>query len=290
MARIIELTWQDIYSRAANLSNKINITFPKVYAIPRGGIPAALALDRYKPLYMVTKPEEADCFIDDIIASGKTRDYYQKKYNKPFFALIPDPEPFVWYVFPWEIEDGKDKSHEDIFVRLIEYVGEDPNRQGLIETPKRMAKAWKEWTSGYAMNEEDILKTFEDGAENYDQMITVKDIPIYSHCEHHLAAIIGTATISYIPDRRIVGLSKLVRLADMFARRLQVQERLTTQIADALFEHLEPLGVGVIIKARHMCMESRGVCKPGTETVTTALRGNFFDPKVKKEFLCLAGD
>ena len=130
---------------------------------------------------------------------------------------------------------------------------------------------------------------FEDGAEKHDQMVTVKDIPIYSHCEHHLAPIFGTATISYIPNGKIVGLSKLSRLADMYARRLQVQERLTDQIADALFEHLEAKGVGVVIKARHMCMESRGICQQGHHTITTALRGAMRDePDTRAEFLRLA--
>ena len=139
------------------------------------------------------------------------------------------------------------------------------------------------------MDPKSILKVFEDGAEKHDQMVTVKDIPFYSHCEHHLAPFFGTVTISYIPNGRIVGLSKLSRLADAYARRLQVQERLTEQIADALVEHLQPLGVGVLIKARHLCMESRGVCQQGHHTVTTALRGAIKDePQTRSEFLRLA--
>jgi len=120
-------------------------------------------------------------------------------------------------------------------------------------------------------------------------MVIVKDIPIYSHCEHHLASIFGTASIAYIPNGKIVGLSKLSRLADAFARRLQVQERLTNQIADAMVEHLAPIGVGVLIRARHMCMESRGVCQQGHHTITTALRGAIKDePQTREEFLRLA--
>lgn len=162
-------------------------------------------------------------------------------------------------------------------------------REGLQETPQRVAKAWEFWCSGYDKDPAEILKVFEDGAENHDQMVTVKDIPIYSHCEHHMAPIFGTVTISYIPDGKIVGLSKLSRLADMYARRLQVQERLTDQIADALHTHLKPKGVGVLIKARHMCMESRGVCQQGHHTVTTALRGLLKEePETRAEFLALA--
>lgn len=175
------------------------------------------------------------------------------------------------------------------FVKLLENVPKDqPLRQGLEETPARMAKAWAHFTSGYAVDIAKLLKTFEDGAENYDEMVIVKNIPIYSRCEHHLESIFGTATIAYIPNGRVVGLSKLSRVADAFARRLQVQERLTTQIADALDEHLHPKGVGVIIKARHLCMEARGVCQQGHHTITSALRGVIKgDPTARAEFLSL---
>lgn len=167
--------------------------------------------------------------------------------------------------------------------------GEETLREGLQETPARVAKAWKHWTSGYGKDAGAILKVFEDGAEGYDEMVVVKDIPIYSHCEHHLAAIFGTATVAYIPDGRIVGLSKLSRLADMHARRLQVQERLTNDIAEDLWTHLRPRGVGVLIRARHMCMESRGVCQQGHHTITTALRGVFKDQsETRAEFMALA--
>lgn len=162
-------------------------------------------------------------------------------------------------------------------------------REGLRDTPNRVAKAWAHWVSGYDVDIAGLLKVFEDGAENYDQMVIVKEIPIYSKCEHHLADIFGTATIAYIPNGKIVGLSKLSRLADAFARRLQVQERLTAQIADALQEHLSPLGVGVVIKARHMCMESRGICQQGHHTITSALHGLLRDdPNARAEFLSLA--
>jgi GTP cyclohydrolase IA len=189
-----------------------------------------------------------------------------------------------------ELSKHEQKWKEEQVVRnLIEVLGENTLRGGLLETPERVIKAWKFWTSGYKMRAEDILKVFEDGAEAYDQMVVVKDIPLYSHCEHHMAAIFGTVTIAYIPDGKIVGLSKLSRLADMFARRLQVQERMTAQIADAMVEHLQPKGVGVLIKARHMCMESRGVCQQGHMTVTTALRGALLnEADARSEFLMLA--
>lgn len=165
----------------------------------------------------------------------------------------------------------------------------EPQREGLDETPKRVAKAFAHWFSGYDADIAGILKVFEDGAENYDEMVIVKDIPIYSKCEHHMADIFGTVTIAYIPNGKIVGLSKLSRLADAFARRLQVQERLTAQIADALVEHLGCKGVGVIMRARHMCMESRGLCQQGHHTITSALRGVLKeDPDARAEFITLA--
>lgn len=161
-------------------------------------------------------------------------------------------------------------------------------RPGLEETPDRVAKAWQFWTSGYTVNVADLLKCFEDGAEQADEMVVVKNIPLYSHCEHHLAAIFGTATVAYIPDGRIVGLSKLSRVVDAFARRLQVQERLTSQIAEAIWTNLAPLGVGVHIKARHLCMESRGICQQGHHTETTALRGVFkTDMAARAEFIAV---
>lgn len=156
---------------------------------------------------------------------------------------------------------------------LLGAVDPNQNREGLADTPQRVAKAWAQWTSGYDVDIASLLKTFEDGAEGYNEMVMVKDIPIYSKCEHHLADIFGTATIAYIPNTRVVGLSKLSRVADAFARRLQVQERLTTQIADALDTHLQPRGVGVVIRARHMCIESRGIAQQGSVTITSAFRG-----------------
>lgn len=167
--------------------------------------------------------------------------------------------------------------------------GDQPLREGLNETPARFAKAWEFWTSGYAIDAASILKTFEDGGEGYDEMVLVKDIPVYSKCEHHLADIFGTASVAYIPDGRIVGLSKISRLVNMHARRLQVQERLTNDVAQDLWDHLQPLGVGVIVKARHMCMESRGICQQGHYTVTSALRGAIKEqPAARQEFIKLA--
>ncbi|UNA00822.1 GTP cyclohydrolase I [Edwardsiella phage vB_EpM_ZHS] len=169
---------------------------------------------------------------------------------------------------------------------LLKAIGENPKRPGLVETPMRVAKAWAEWTSGYDQDPGEILKTFEDGAKGVDEMVVVKDIEIYSHCEHHLAPFFGVAHIAYIPNGKIVGLSKLARLADVFAHRLQVQERLTNEIAQALVDHLDPIGVGVVIEAKHFCMCSRGIKKQGSSTITSALRGAIKDQdKARAEFM-----
>jgi GTP cyclohydrolase I len=173
--------------------------------------------------------------------------------------------------------------------RLLVSLGEDPNRAGLVETPSRLVTAWKHWTSGYTQDPAELLKVFEDGAEEYNELIVIRGIPVYSHCEHHLAPFFGKATIGYVPNGKIVGLSKLTRLVNCFSRRLQVQERLTIQIANALMTHLEPKAAGVVIRCRHMCMESRGISTEGEETVTSAMLGEL-QPNLalRTEFLALA--
>lgn len=189
-----------------------------------------------------------------------------------------------------EVNNPSDTHGEFLITKLLQVLGEDPQREGLQETPKRVMKAWRHWTSGYNQAAADVLKTFEDGAEGTDEMVIVKDIQLYSHCEHHMAPFFGKAHVAYIPNKRIVGLSKLARVVDIFAHRLQVQERLTNQVANAIWETLEPIGVGVIIEATHFCMCSRGVNKQGSTTVTSALRGALKEkPEARAEFMALAG-
>jgi GTP cyclohydrolase I len=256
------------------------------YAVPRGGIPAALAIGRHIQLSLTESPNAADVIIDDLIDTGATSKRFP---GKPFFALIDKRTEYqsTWIVWPWE--GTAEGGIEDNIRRILQFVGEDPARGGLIETPKRVAKAWEFWCSGYDLDPADVLKTFEDGAEGQDEMIVVRDIPFYTHCEHHLAPFFGTATIGYIPNGKIVGLSKLSRVLKIFARRLQVQERLTSQVADAIEQHLGAIGVGVVVTARHLCMESRGICEQGSETVTSALRGVIkSEPSARSEFLRLA--
>src|SRR5690554_2543417 len=197
---------------AANIRSLIPIpegrSYHKAFAIPRGGISAALAIGAHTPIELVEDPAEADLFIDDLIDSGSTMEHWCDQYpGKPFFVLIDKREPGgdfhgQWIVFPWE--GDAQGGIEDNIRRLLQYVGDNPAREGLHETPKRVAKAWAHWCGGYGGDPAAILKVFEDGAEAHDQMVTVKDIPIYSHCEHHMAPIFGTVTISYIPNGKIV--------------------------------------------------------------------------------------
>ncbi|MBW6493878.1 MAG: GTP cyclohydrolase I FolE [Burkholderiaceae bacterium] len=172
--------------------------------------------------------------------------------------------------------------------RLLRSLGDDPDRPGLRDTPRRLERAWQHWMSGYQQDPAELLTAFEDGAEEYNELIVVRGIPVYSHCEHHLAPFFGTATIGYVPNQRIVGLSKLTRLVDVFAKRLQVQERLTRQIADSMMTHLDPIAVGVIIRCRHLCMESRGIRAIGEETTTSAMLGGLLtNSALRNEFLAL---
>lgn len=171
---------------------------------------------------------------------------------------------------------------------ILEALGEDPDRQGLQETPARVVKAWQSWFGGYQQDPLSMLKTFEDGAEKVDELVLEVNIPVFSHCEHHMAPFTGVAHVAYIPNGRVVGLSKLVRVVDAFARRLQVQERLTNQIADCVFQGLGALGAGVVLTCEHTCMSSRGVKVPGVKTTTSALRGALLDKaEARAEFLQL---
>jgi len=169
---------------------------------------------------------------------------------------------------------------------LIEWAGDDPTREGLVETPKRVVAAYEEFFEGYSQNPEDILrKTFEE-VEGYDEMVIVKDIRLESHCEHHIVPILGTAHIGYIPNKRVVGISKLARIVDVFGKRLQTQETMTSQIATTIENVLNPKGVAVVIDAGHQCMSTRGVHKTESSTVTSSMKGVFKENQVtRNEFL-----
>lgn len=173
---------------------------------------------------------------------------------------------------------------------LLRWAGDNPEREGLLDTPKRVAKAYKEWFGGYSMHPEVYLKrTFEEVA-GYDEMVILRDIEFESHCEHHMAPIIGVAHVGYIPNGRVVGISKLARVVEAYAKRLQVQEKMTAQIARCIEEVLQPKGVGVVIVAKHECMTTRGVHKTGVSMVTSKLLGSFRDDaRTRAEFLQCVG-
>tara|TARA_B100000902_G_scaffold124867_1_gene124660 strand:+ start:209 stop:787 length:579 start_codon:yes stop_codon:yes gene_type:complete len=177
---------------------------------------------------------------------------------------------------------------EEAVRTLISWAGDNPAREGLIETPKRVVKSYEEFYEGYGQDPEEILSKVFSEIEGYDEIVLVKDIPLQSHCEHHMVPIIGKAHVAYLPDQRVVGLSKLARVVDMYGKRLQTQETMTAQIADTIDRVLQPKGVAVVIDAEHQCMSSRGVNKHGSSTITSRMLGVFRDnQKSRMEFLNL---
>ena len=179
---------------------------------------------------------------------------------------------------------------EDAIRTLLRWAGDDPNREGLIDTPSRVVRSYEEFFTGYETDPKELLnRTFEE-TEGYDEMVLLKDIRFESHCEHHMAPIIGKAHIAYLPATRVVGISKLARLVEMYAKRLTIQEKMTSQIANALNEVLQPQGVAVVIEAVHQCMTTRGVHKPGVSMVTSRMLGAFRDnPSTRRELLFMVG-
>jgi GTP cyclohydrolase I len=267
------ITWEEIYDRLKELPKG------KCYGIPRGGqVIAGLTGNA------VDTPEEADYLVDDILDSGRTAMKWKEKYpNKPFVVLFDKQEEknrWGWIEFPWE--ESAERDAEDSVARLLESFGEDINREGLKETPKRYVKFFKEFLNPPKWN----CTSFE--SEGYDEMIVQTNIPFHSLCEHHIAPFFGEGHIAYIPNKRIVGLSKLARTLETFSRRLQNQERITQQVAEFLENELQPQGIAVVLKAKHMCMEMRGVKKHGTYTTTSKMTGAFKDNiHTRNEFLNL---
>ena len=273
----IYITWDEIFVRALKIKKKYpNSNF---WGVPRGGQVVAGIIGN-----AVDKIEDSDVIVDDLIDSGTTQERY-KNFKKPFEVLIDKKKEYhnEWIVFPWEIkENDTEETVEDNVKRLLQYFGEDVTREGLLDTPKRFIKFFKEFLNPPEWN----CTTFE--GEGYDEMIVQTNIPFHSLCEHHIAPFFGYGHIAYIPNKRIVGLSKLARTLETFSRRLQNQERITTQVAEFLQDKLDPKGVAVVLTAKHMCMEMRGVKKHDTFTTTSKMIGKFKDElNPRNEFLNL---
>ena len=291
------LTWKNIRAAVVKLASRHrHVTYTGVYGVPTGGAPVALMVANEMGLPMLEGPIAGALVVDDLVDTGRTLAPYFKQgvaavdalYRKPWSPpeIAPHAELRAgWLRFPWERDQGEPV---DAVVRLLQYLGEDPTRDGLLDTPRRVVKALRELTAGYHTDIASILTTTFDVA--YDGLVVVSRIPFHSLCEHHMLPFTGHATVGYVPRDRVVGLSKLARLVDAYARRLQVQERMTTQIADALDQHLAPLAAGVIITANHTCMSMRGIQREA-EMRTSSLRGTLdTDTDLRHEFLALHGD
>lgn len=274
-----------------------------IYGIPKSGSIVAVNLAALEPmsLEVTYQPERADCFVDDIIDTGTTQERYRERYGKKTYALygkgkqrncIVQVPRTTWVEFPWEQEDVTSKEHQDFIVRLLEELGEDAKREGLRDTPARFLKAWKEMTAGYTMDiaikgmeSDDLLSPADTHG-----MVVVQDVAFHALCEHHLLPFVGKVHVGYLPAHHLIGHSKIPRIVDMFARRLQVQERIGQQICDTLEEVLKPRGIGVIVEASHFCMMMRGVKKEGARIITSHLKGSFKDDqRTRQEFLTLIG-
>lgn len=253
-----------------------------IYPVPRGGVPVVYLLLNFLGKSQETnlfaiceKPEDADIFIDDILMTGKTREKY-RKYGKPFLPLIDKNEGSFktrWIVFPWEDSPAKEK--EQYISQILEFIGENPTREGLKDTPSRVVRTWKELYKGYTQNVGELCTIFEEDIKNdatINSMVICKDNEFFSMCEHHMLPFYGKISVIYQPHKKVLGLSKIPRVIDMFSRRLQIQERLTNQICEAINDMIEPKFVYVVCDAKHLCVQSRGVLKYNTEMRTTAYK------------------
>jgi len=283
---VYEVTWDEIFSLLEPIDVKSHI----IYGVPKGGMCACAFLNNAR---LTHSPERATLIVDDLVDSGATKKKYEEAFpDIPFVALIDKKKRWgsdpPWVIFPWE-KDHPGKREDTVqqnIVRLLEYIGEDPNREGLRETPDRIIRSWDEIFAGYKQNPKDVFKTFED--DKIGGLVYLKDIEFFSTCEHHWLPFSGKAHIGYIPNGPVIGASKLARLLDIYACRLQIQERLAEQVTDALMEYLKPMGAACIIEARHLCMACRGVKKQHSIMGYSSVKGAFFeDARARTEFISL---
>lgn len=281
------ITWEQVFHSLELIDSEENV----VYGIPKGGMIAAGFL---KHAQITHNPEHANIILDDIIDSGRTISQYIKNFPTATIHALIDQRyarqqnmETYWYVFPWEKDHpaGEDTIQQNI-VRQLQFIGEDVTREGLIDTPNRIVKSWNKIFEGYQKKPEDILTVFS--ADGYDEIVLLKDIEFFSTCEHHMIPFFGKAHIAYIPGDKIVGISKLARLLDIYSRRLQIQERIGDQITSDLMRLLQPKGAACVIEAKHLCMQARGVEKQNSIMVTSSMKGVFLNnPAARQELLSL---
>ena len=275
--KVIDVLW----SQVLDSLSVIDISQNKVFGVPKGGMMASAYL---KHAEVVTGPAHANIILDDIVDSGATRKMYMEAWpDKEFFAIIDkttypkDSErQLSWMSFPWErMHPGGEDNIKQNITRIMQFIGEDVGRSGIIETPARVVKSYAKIFSGYHIDPKSVFKVFD--GEKYDEIVILKDIEFYSTCEHHMLPFYGKAHIAYIADGNIIGVSKLARLLEVFARRMQVQERIGMQVVNALDKYLKPLGAACIIEAKHMCIACRGVEKQSSAMITSSMTGRFRD-------------
>ena len=277
-------SWPEVFERLARFPYDDK---PRAYGVPRGGAIVAGLLAALGKVVVVERPEDAHLVVDDLVDSGRTLERFREAST---WVMVDKPRENLlgtWVRFPWEEPDEVNLSHHA--AHLLQGIGADLRVDGLRETPRRLVSSLRELTRGYEVDPSTYLRT--TFAATYDEMVVVRSIPFYSLCEHHVLPFHGTATVGYLPKPggRIVGLSKIARVVRAYARRLQVQERMTEEVARCVFETLDAKGAGVVVEARHLCMEARGVETPGAPTVTSCLLGHFREsPSARAEFLSLA--
>lgn len=292
------IDYQTFHNLSNQLADKIMMRgreYKNIYPIPKNGLYVAVEMSKLLNLPVITDEQEITdetLIVDDIIDSGRTiKRFGQKndfavlilknqsfaKNKKIFFAELGSKDTYFKFFFEPE------NDMENNLVRILQYIGEDANREGLRDTPKRIIKSWDKLFGGYKINPDSIITTFTN--EGYDEMIILKDIEFFSTCEHHFLPFYGKCSIGYIPNKKIIGVSKLARVVEVFARRLQIQERLTNQIADFIMQSVEAKGVMVVMEGVHLCMIARGVEKKNAKMVTSAIRGVFKINEARNEFL-----
>ncbi len=293
----MNLTWTSFRTKCHTLAKTYSMgVYDGIYGVPSGGSFVAACISDFSKIPLLDSPRVGCLVVDDLIDSGETMRKYSRYDCAALFSKPHSPSIGVkvleqideWVVFPWEVDHPGASANgpTDAVMRLLEFLGQDPKRDGLKDTPSRVVRALKEMTCGYQENPKEILsRVFE---EAFDEVVVVRGIPFTSLCEHHMLPFTGTADIGYLPNGKVVGLSKLARLVDCFSKRLQIQERLTREIAEAIKEYLLPRGVGVVVTAEHSCLACRGVKKPGVEMVTSMMLGIFREkPEARAELLSL---